>query len=72
MREAVALMRRKKIRNLIVVLSEGSRHPRWPLGTVSYTGIFQNTASLELDSHHHAGGKRSHVTANSSALHRLN
>jgi predicted transcriptional regulator len=72
LREAVALMQRKKIRNLIVVFSEGSRHPRWPLGTVSYADIIQKMVGLALDSHHHPGGEGSHVTANSPEVHRLN
>ena len=71
-REAIALMQRKKIRYLIVVLSEGSRDPRWPLGTVSYTDIIQEMAGLGLDSHHHSGGEGSRVAANSSAFRRLN
>ena len=72
LREAIALMQRKKIRDLIVVLSEGSRHPRWPLGTVSYADIIQAMAGLGLDSHDHSGGERSRVAANRPALHRLN
>ena len=72
LREAIALMQRKEIRNLIVVLSEGSRDPRWPLGTVSYADITQEIAGLGLDPHHHSGGEGSHVAANSPEVHELN
>ena len=70
LREAIALIHENEGRNLLVVLSEGSRRPRWPLGTVSYADIIKEMADLELDSHHHSGGERSRDVANSPALHR--
>jgi CBS domain-containing protein len=71
LREAIALMQKNKIRNLVVVPGKGSSHPRWPVGIVSYTDIIQEMADL-LDSHRHSGGKRLRVAANGPALHRLN
>ena len=40
-REAIALMQRNKIRNLVVVQDEGSSHPRSPIGVVSYADVIQ-------------------------------